>query len=336
MRGEMDTALKVAKDLLRRAEREDRLDAQLAAHRLAGVGEVQAGHLHLADQHLKAATSIIDAIGEAATGLAGGKEALVTVPAYRAVVLILLGHYDQARVQSALSLDQAEKVARPHLLAFALATSIGFHEMLREDSSHLLMALSTLATERDFPYWTGYTLIYRGFGLVRAGELQEGIALVREGTACHDAGLASWSMPLSLGMAAELAEGNEALSLVALVDDEITRVERTGLRWLEPELRRIRGMLLAVSGDTAGAEAQFTEAISIARIQGARHWELRAATSLARLWYDQGRSSKALNLLASVYGWFNEGLGTPDLMRAKALLDQFSRKARRVLLRGKA
>jgi predicted ATPase len=148
--------------------------------------------------------------------------------------------------------------------------------------------------------------------------IQEGLAFVREGVALHAAAGAAWSIPSSLGMAAELTEGDEGL---ALVDDALARVERTGVRWFVAELHRIRGELLAAGGDTAGAEAQLTEAIGIARDQGAKHWELRAATSLARLWRDQGRCMEARDLLAPVYGWFIEGLGTPDLKEAKALLN---------------
>jgi predicted ATPase len=74
----------------------------------------------------------------------------------------------------------------------------------------------------------------------------------------------------------------------------------------------------------AQAEAQFQQAIEIARSQSAKFWELRAATSLARLWRDQGKNAEARDLLAPVYGWFSEGFDLPDLKEAKALLEELS------------
>jgi predicted ATPase len=82
----------------------------------------------------------------------------------------------------------------------------------------------------------------------------------------------------------------------------------------------MRGEVL-LAQDKAAAEASFERALSIARHQNAKLWELRAAVSLARLWRDQGRNDKATDLLAPVYGWFTEGFATPDLQAAKELLD---------------
>jgi predicted ATPase len=86
--------------------------------------------------------------------------------------------------------------------------------------------------------------------------------------------------------------------------------------------------LLGLSPDNAAAaEASFQAAIEIARAQSARHWELRASVSLARLWQKQGRLREAVDLLRPIYGWFNEGFGTPDLLDARALLEELEREA---------
>ena len=98
---------------------------------------------------------------------------------------------------------------------------------------------------------------------------------------------------------------------------------RTEVRLFEAELRRIEGELRLLAGaPEAEAEACFAEALAVARRQEARSFELRAATSLARLWRDQGRRAEAHDLLAPVHGWFTEGFDTPDLRDAKALLDE--------------
>jgi predicted ATPase len=110
----------------------------------------------------------------------------------------------------------------------------------------------------------------------------------------------------------------------SLFDDALARVTRTGERWFEAELHRGRGdaLLRLPECATAEAEACFRKALAIAQEQEAKLWELRAATSLARLWRDQGRRVEARDLLAPVYDWFTEGFDTADLKDAKALLDE--------------
>jgi predicted ATPase len=111
-----------------------------------------------------------------------------------------------------------------------------------------------------------------------------------------------------------------------LLDEAFARVDRLEERWFEAELHRLKGEALLASSPERGAEAEacYHQALAVARDQGARLWELRAATSLARLWRDQGRCAEAHELLAPVYGWFTEGFDTPDLNEAKGLLDELA------------
>jgi predicted ATPase len=110
---------------------------------------------------------------------------------------------------------------------------------------------------------------------------------------------------------------------LALLTEALMLVDTTGERWYEPELYRLKGeLLLQQSSDNhPEAESCFQQAIRIAQSQQARSWELRAATSLARLWQRQGKRQEAYELLAPVYTWFPEGFDTADLQDAKALLD---------------
>ena len=106
----------------------------------------------------------------------------------------------------------------------------------------------------------------------------------------------------------------------------MTVAETTKQTLWEAEIHRTAGEieLMSRAPDAAKAQVYFERALSIARAQQARSWELRAATSMARLWRDQGRRQQARDLLAPVHGWFTEGFDTADLKEAKALLDQLA------------
>ena len=108
--------------------------------------------------------------------------------------------------------------------------------------------------------------------------------------------------------------------------ETLTLVDITGQRWYEAELYRLQGALLLQrsSDNHTEAETCFHHALEIARTQQAKSFELRAATSLARLWQQQGKRQEAHDLLAPVYGWFTEGFDTADLKDAKALLDELA------------
>jgi len=127
-----------------------------------------------------------------------------------------------------------------------------------------------------------------------------------------------------LASACEAAGQTEETSV--LLDDALQIVERTGERWFAAELNRQKGELLLRQGHCEQAEELYRKALSIAREQEAKMWELRAAVSLALLRRDQCRRAEARDLLAPVYGWFTEGFATPDLKDAKALLDELDQQ----------
>jgi predicted ATPase len=110
------------------------------------------------------------------------------------------------------------------------------------------------------------------------------------------------------------------------IGEAISTIEATKEKWFEAEANRIAGAIALKSpeADTAEAEEYFERALTVARQQQAKSWELRAAMSLARLWRDQGKSQQARELLAPVYGWFTEGFDTRDLKEAKELLEELA------------
>jgi predicted ATPase len=154
-----------------------------------------------------------------------------------------------------------------------------------------------------------------------------GIALIRDGLAATEATGNRSNTPLYLALLAEaLAFAGKIEDALAALDDALAEAAVTGVRGRDAEIHRLRGELTGrlPYPDPAKAEDSYRTALAIAREQGTRGYELRAATSLARLWRDQGRRTEARDLLAPVYGWFTEGFDTADLKEAKALLEELA------------
>jgi predicted ATPase len=167
--------------------------------------------------------------------------------------------------------------------------------------------------------------VFRGWSLCALGQAEEGLTSLTQGLSLvREAGSVPhtpWALTLLAEANAKLGRPVEGLGYVAEVAQII---ERTGARLWEAELCRLRGDLLYAAGDRNAAEQSFHQALAVAKRQSAKTFELRASTSLARLWRDQGKRSEAHALLAPIYGWFTEGFDTPDLKEAKALLDDLS------------
>ena len=121
----------------------------------------------------------------------------------------------------------------------------------------------------------------------------------------------------------QLSQFEEAQSAI---DEAMTMTEKTSERWFEAEIHRMAGEIALKSPEegAAKAEAYFQHALSVARSQQAKSWELRTAVSLARLRRDQGKCDEARDVLTPVYAWFAEGFDTCDLKEAKALLDELT------------
>jgi len=150
------------------------------------------------------------------------------------------------------------------------------------------------------------------------------MAQMRQGLAAWHATGAKVIRPYGLALLAEasakLAQHEAGLTLLA---EALGITNDTEERRWDAELYRLKGELLRVRATEQDTEAEtcFRQALDIARHQQAKSWELRAATSLARLWQRQGQRAAAHQVLAEVYGWFTEGFDTADLREAKALLD---------------
>ena len=162
-----------------------------------------------------------------------------------------------------------------------------------------------------------------GLLLSRDGRPREGAEAIRACMVAHARNGTVWQLPMfSTFLAEALAAAGMREEAARAVGDGLRLSEANEDRDSAAELLRLRGCLREQAGDGAAAEADFEAALALARQQRAKLWELRAATSLGRLWRDQGRMAEARNLLAPVYASFTEGFAIPDLVEARALLEE--------------
>jgi predicted ATPase len=158
---------------------------------------------------------------------------------------------------------------------------------------------------------------------IKKGDVAEGISLVRSGSA---ASRTYWAWrPHNIALLAAACEiTGEIEEPLGLLDEALQIAGRTGERWFVAELNRQKGQLLLKRGHAEAAKELYRKALTIAKEQEAKLWELRAAVSVARLRRDQGRRPEARDILKPIYGWFTEGFATPDLKEAKGLLDELT------------
>jgi predicted ATPase len=242
--------------------------------------------------------------------------------------LACLGHLDQALLQRDEALAGADRRSHPPTLAHALMCAWWTGWFVRSAAASLLQYADqtlALATEHGLEFFRANALLWRGWCLAALRRAEQGVPLLTAGVAGRvELGFSMWR-PLALTLLGDgcrmAGEWQAALGHIA----EAQRLaETTREHWFQAETLRLRGEVLQAIGDCVSAEAGYREAIAIAQQQSARLWELRAATSLARLWRDQGKRTEARELLAPVYGWFTEGFGTPVLQEARAMLDELA------------
>ena len=167
--------------------------------------------------------------------------------------------------------------------------------------------------------------VFRGDAMTQHGDFAEGTVQMREGISeLRSMGTLFSLLSLLGGLADAFARCGNVDDGLAVIEEGLAMMRSGGENFSLPEIHRIQGKLLLASSDRDAAEAAFREALSVARAQQAKSLELRAATSLAQLWRDQGRRAEAQDLLTPICGWFSEGFDTLDLKEAKAMLEELA------------
>jgi predicted ATPase len=253
-----------------------------------------------------------------------------------AYALWLLGYPDRALRSSRAALALAQDLSHPYSSAIALHFAAATAQCRGEGSGtqEHAEALIRLCTEQGFTLFLAWGMILRGWALALRGDRAQGIAYIQRGLAASRATGGGLRQPYWLALLAEAygkaGQGEDGLRVLA---EALAVVDRTGERVYEAELYRLKGQLTLQSqvqglqSKVQEAKECFHKAIEIARQQQAKSLELRAATSLARLWQQQGKKKEAHEMLSEIYNWFTEGFDTKDLQEAKALLDELARDA---------
>lgn len=321
------TAQALAQQLLGLAGQSGDPVQQQQAHFAVAATLYWQGEFPAALAHLARVRALYRPAQHAAHVAGFGEDAGVTSGAYASWVLWFLGRPDQACQTSAQSLTLARQLGHPFSLAYALTFAAILHCRLRQPEPALVLAQEALglATQHGFPLWQIGATLVRGWARAMQGQ-PEGVEALQQ---CAQAMRAAMG-GVTLVVLQPLVDANLALgrfdAALSVHDEAFALGNTLGDHHVEAELHRLKGeALCGLSGaNAAQAEVHFDQALSISRRQQAKSLELRTAISLAQLWQRQGKPEAARELLQYTYSGFTEGLDTPDLQDARALLERLA------------
>jgi predicted ATPase len=322
-----DAVRDLATQFLTLAKKQDAAIPLMIGHRLMGRSLLDTGDIAEGRAHCDQAVALYDPAKHRSLATRFGQDSRVATLSFRLRALWLLGYPDAARADGDDALNDAREIGQAAALMFALG-EVGHTHMLcgnyaaaRTQAAELV----ALADEKGGSYWKPWGMKLRGCIFAATGEASKSIQVITSGIAAYrSTGSTMWEplyLPYLARAYAELGQFDDAWRCIS---EAMTAVETTKERWAEADIQRTAGEIAVMSPerDEAKAETCFERALTIARTQQAKSWELRAAMSMARLWRDQGNRQQAHDLLAPVYGWFTEGFDTLDLQEAKSLLEQ--------------
>ena len=302
----------------------------LQAHHAAWAMEQPIGNFNAAHEHVEAALPLYDKDAHRDHAvLYGGHDPAVCAYCLDARVLQVLGEPDRALTQLDKGLALARQLTHPPSLIHALGWSAEVCFVCRDPARALTVVSEwlPLATEFGSALGVANATMTRGWANVMLGDIEAGLAELRDNLGRWRSIGSTFYATARLGrVVTAFMEAGEVEQCAALLAEAFQIMDRTGERWYAAELHRLRGLALAASSPArlSEAEACFEKAINVARSQGARLFELRAATALSRLSSNQLQRKRRKALLSSIYSKFTEGFDMPDLKEAVALLDELS------------
>jgi predicted ATPase len=323
--GDLDAALRFAEELLHLSQQQkDDSSGELLGHLCVGVCQNLRGVFALSRSQLTEALRLYDLAEHRSLVLQTGVHPPALALGHLGLALLCLGYPDQAMISAFAGIDRSR--CEKHQPSLSTSLSLAMRALSLGGNDTLLVQiadeLAVMGAELGFPYWQAQAKIYQGWITARDGDPENGLFAIHEGlSASRAAGARIW-MPRHLAVEAQAEALRDRFdTAITLLKEALAKSGERGEHWYDGELHRLLGELLLKMDRREDAELEFGRALTIARDQQARMWELRAAASLARLRRDQGREAEARDLLAPVYSWFTEGFDTPDLQEAKALLE---------------
>jgi class 3 adenylate cyclase/predicted ATPase len=319
----------LARSFLVLAEKQSSKIPLAIGHRLMGHSMLFTGDIAEGRAHYDQALALYDPAEHRPLATRFGQDTSVSVLSYRSTVLWILGYPAKALADTAHVLEHAREIGHAGTLMYALfiASFTPIHCGSYGTAVALLDELIALTDERSAAFWKAAGMARQGIISALTGNASHAVQMITSGMEASRATGTTLYLPVNLSYLArayaELGKHDDARRSIG---EAISASETAREKWYDAEIYRKAGeiALMAPRPDAGKAQAYFERALAVARAQRAKSWELRAAMSTARLWRDGGKQSMARDLLASVYGWFNEGFDTLDLIEAKALLGELS------------
>jgi tetratricopeptide (TPR) repeat protein len=323
---ETEKAQHFAEQALRVAERLGDVARLVGGHMALGVTLYFQGKLEPALAHFRRGFEMFDPNMQFRDW--PGSHPAVQCQFFPTLISWMLGYPDRSLEELRAAVRSAETLGHPFTLAQTLCWAALVHVFRHEPSAAADYAerASRICEEQHIAEWHALALCGNGWALSASGKSEKGLARIGKGLDSYGLGVQQHAL-LALQADAQLATGKPEAALASATAG-LEAVEKMGGAPLEAELYRLKGkVLLAGAGTVSEAETAIETAIDVARRQNAKSWELRAATSLARLRRQQGRPQEAIALLAPIYARFTEGLDTTDLQAARTLLDELENPA---------
>lgn len=332
-RGQLKRSHDIGEQCLMLAQHLQDATLLLEAHTMLGSSLLFLGEWSASHRHFEQGTTLYDARQSQIQTFASSLNSGVVCLSRSSWTLWMLGYPDQAFKRAHEALALAESLSHTNSRCLALHYLAVLHQCRRELQSVQIRAeaVMELCREQSFIQWLAGAMCMRGWALAEQGMIQEGTIQLRDGMmSWQSIGTCLAQTHMLLRLAEAYKQGGEIEAGLHTLTAALTAVEATSEHYYESELYRLKGELLTLQsfGERAcsarlraEAESCFLRALEIARYQGAKSLELRAATSLCRLWVQQrDKRTVSRDMLGSIYDWFTEGFDTPDLQEAKALL----------------